>query len=153
MRWLRLRSPQRRNCRRQASSALSRRGLYPSRRRRGRRYQGKCWRDRAEHLHPVITPVGHVDVPETVHRYNRWVIKLAIAGALGAPLRQKPAIRRELLYPVIVSVSHVDVPGPIHQRSRLDHSTGGRRYPQSPTFGETQPAEPALPPKQPWAWV
>ena len=68
----------------------------------------------AENLHPVISSVGNVNVPESVYRYAVWLVKLAVVAAFSSPFEQEPPIAIEYLTPVIPCVSQKDVSGPVH---------------------------------------
>ena len=65
---------------------------------------------RAEHLHTVVSRVGHVDPPCIVHSYPMRIEELAVVVAMRAPHPQERARRAEHLYPVVSKVGHIDAP-------------------------------------------
>src|SRR6185312_15650151 len=62
-----------------------------------------------ELLDPVAVVLRDDDVPEWVYADAAWILELAAAGAVRAPLENEMAVAVELLDPLVVEIGDVDV--------------------------------------------
>ena len=64
---------------------------------------------RCELLHPVVSPVGDVDVPVPVDGNPPGPVELSVSGARSAECQQKLPVLRELLDPVVPALHHPEI--------------------------------------------
>ena len=66
-----------------------------------------------ENLHPLVAPIGYIDIAAGIHRHRCRTMQLALAVPGRPPLADEPSLRRESLHPVVAPVGHEHIAGGI----------------------------------------